>query len=219
MRQIKRGVRTEDEFMSTMEKIIRYIVRHKETSVFAVVCVVVGVSLLVYFLSGGEKVDPNAELLYTQAIGLTSINKFQEAENIFLQLTQNFKQTRPGKTAFYFLGVICYHTGRFDEALDYFDQFLASQKKDFILVPAALFGAACASEGLKDYPRALSYYKRIVKDKNSPFYYYAMLATGRINGALGNEDKAREIFNKLLEQHPSPDVANDAKFYLGYFNK
>jgi tetratricopeptide (TPR) repeat protein len=218
MRQIKRGVRSEDEFLSTMEKLMRFIVQHKSTSIFIGVCAVVGIGLLVYFLSSGEKVEPNAELLYTQAIGLTSAGRFEEAENTFLQLTQNFQNTRPGKNALYFLGVICFHTARFDESLDHFDRFLTAQKNDYLLVPSALFGAACAAEGLKDYHRALSYYTKIVKDKKSPFYYCAMLAQGRLNGVVGNNEQAKEILNNLLRENPPLDVANDAKFYLGYFN-
>ena len=35
---------------------------------------------------------------------------------------------------------------------------------------------------------------------------------------LGNKEKAKETLKKLLELNPAQDIANDAKFYLGYFN-
>lgn len=219
MRDMKRGVKTEDEFQTLMQKVIKYIVRHRETSIWFGVAVVLGIGLLVYFLSQGEEQKPEAELLHTQAIGLISSGRFQEAENVFLQLTEKFPNTRSGKIGFYYLAVINYHKGQFDEALNYFDKFLSKEKQDYLLAPSALFGAGCAAEGLKEYTKALDYYEKITKDKDSPFYFPAMLAYGRINGILGNYSKAREILKDLLTQNPPMDILNDAKFYIGYFNK
>jgi len=219
MRQIKRGVRTEDEFISTAQKVMKFIVRHRETSIWVGVGIIVGVVLLFYFSPKGEEQRPEADLLYTQSVGLMSVGRLQESENILLQLTQQFQNTRPGKVGFYYLGIISYHTGRFDEALNYFDKFLDLQKNDYLLTPSALFGAGFAAEGLKDYERALSYYERVIKNKESPFYFQGMLAYGRINGMLGNTDKAKEVFENLLAENPSHEIASDAEFYLGYFNE
>lgn len=217
MRTIKRGKKTEDEFISTVEKIMRFIVRHRETSIWIGISILVAVVVIFYFLPKGEQQNPQAELLYTQSIGLLSAGRLQEAENFLLQLTQEYQNTRPGKLAFYYLGVASYHTGRFDESLNYFDEFLNLVKNDYLLTPSARYGAGCAAEGLKDYERALGYYEKIVKDKDSPFYLQAMLAYGRVNGLLGNTEKAKKIFENLLAENPPQDIDADARFYLGYF--
>jgi len=219
MRQIKRGVRTEDEFVSTIQKIIKYIVRHRETSIWIGIGVIAAAVAITYFFSSSEQQDPKADLLNTQAIGLMSAGQFQDAENVLLDLTKKFQNTRPGKVGFYYLGVLYYHTGRFEESRNAFDKFLSLQKSDFLLVPSALIGAGNAAEGMKDYERALRYYERVIKDKNSQFYFQGMLAYGRINGIIGKIERAREVFNNIVEQNPPPDIAADAKFYLGYFNK
>jgi tetratricopeptide (TPR) repeat protein len=93
------------------------------------------------------------------------------------------------------------------------------QKKDYLLGPSALFGAGCAAEALKDYPKARSYYKRIIADKKSSFYFLGMLAYGRVTGLTGNIEEAQKILKSLVEQNPPQDVAADARFYLGYFSK
>lgn len=215
---MKRGHYEEDEFQSTISKAIKFIVKHRETSVFVGVAILLGLSLLVYSVSRGEQQNPEADLLHTQAMGLMSMGRLQDAENLLLDLTSRFKNTRAGKIGIYYLAVIYYHTGRFDEALNSFDKFLNLQKKDYLLVPSALYGAGCAAEGLKDYERALSYYERLIKNKKSPFYFLGMLAYGRINGLVGNTDKAQEILNELIAQKPPQNLAADARFYIGYFN-
>ena len=80
-------------------------------------------------------------------------------------------------------------------------------------------GAGSAAEALGDYAKALTYYEKLTKDKNSPMYSYGILAYARAKGLLGDTEKAREILNGLLEDDPSSDIAADARFYLGYFNQ
>ena len=218
MKQIKRGHREEDEFLTFMQKFTRIVLRHRDVSIVIGIIVIVSISTLVYMLSSGEKQVPEADILHTNAMGLMSMGRVQDAENILLDLTNRFPNTRSGKVGFYYLGVLYYHTARFDEALHYFERFLKSQKNDYLLEPAALFGAGCTAEGLKDYEKALSYYKRIIKNKESPFYFAGMLAYGRLCGLVGDTEKAQQILKELIAQEPPPDIIADARFYIGYFN-
>lgn len=219
MRQIKRGHYEKDEFQTIMNRVIKYIVRHRETSMFVAAVILIGIVLLVVLNPGGERQNPEADMLYTQSMGLATMGRFQEAETNLLELTSKYPDTRAGKVGYYYLGAIYYNTGRFDQAIINFEKFLDLQKKDRMLVPSALYGAACSAEGLKDYEKALSYYEKVIADEDSPFYSMAMLAYGRVTGLLGDNAKAREILNELLEQEPSQEIANDARFYIGYFNE
>ncbi len=219
MRDMKRGSKTEDAFQKTMEKIIKFVVKHRETAIWVGIGIIVAIFAIAYFSSPKEKVNPEAEMIYTQAINLLNMGRMQEAEGYFLQLMEKHGGTRPGRLAHYYLGVLNYHTGRFSEALDYFDKFLAKEKKDPLLTPSAQIGAGCAAEGLKDYERALRYYGSAAKNKNSHFYFLGMLSWARVNGILGNSDKAKAILQELLKQNPPQDIVADARFYMGYFNK
>ena len=219
MRQMKRGHQEEDEFRKLMNKFIKLIVHHRETSIIAAIVVIGIITLLLYRLSSGEQQRPEADLIHTQTIGLITMGRFQEAENLLQDLTQRFENTRPGKIGFYYLGMIYYHSARFEEALTNFEKFVKLQKNDYLLIPSALFGAGCCAEALKDYERALGYYEKIIKNKESPFYYLGMLAYGGITGLLGDKEKAREILKGLIEQNPSRDIESDARYYIGYFNE
>ena len=219
MQQMKRGHYDKDEFQTIMDKIITYVVRHRETSILIAVVALIAIVLVIVLAPGRETQNPEADMLHTQAMGLVTMGRFQEAENTLLDLTSKYSNTRAGKIGYYYLGTIYYNTGRFDQALTNFEKFLSVQKKDYLLVPSARFGAACSAEGLKDYEAALSYYKKIIADKESPFYLMAMLAYARVTGLLGNKEEAREMLEDLLEQDPPPDIVSDAKFYIGFFNE
>ncbi len=219
MRQIKRGHYKEDEFQSTVEKIMKYAVRHREQSIFIGVGFVVAVILLILFASRGEQSHPEADLLHTQALGLMTTGRIQDAETVLREMTQKYRSTRSGKIGLYYLGVLMYHTGRFDESLEFFDQFLSAEKKDYLLTPSALMGAGSAAEGIKDYERALGYYGKMVRDEKSPLYVYGALAHGRVLGILGKTEESRKALTALLEKELPTDVAADARFYLTYFNR
>ncbi|MEO0227157.1 MAG: tetratricopeptide repeat protein [candidate division WOR-3 bacterium] len=216
---MKRGIKSEDSFQQFVERVIKYIVRHKETSIWLGIGIIGGIVFLVYFLTNTEADSPEADLLHTQAISMLSMGRVQEAENVFRELTEKYLGTRPGKIALYYLGIINYHTGRFAEALDYFNRFLGKVSNDHLLTPSAYFGAGCAAEGLKDYERAMKYYEKIARNKDSPFYFWGMLAWGRLTGLCGNPQKAIEILEELIKQNPPYDVISDAKYYIGYFNR
>lgn len=219
MRQIKRGHYKEDEFQSTMEKAMKYIVRHRDKSIMIGAGVVAVAILLIFFLGRGEQSNPQADLLHTQALGFMTTGRIQDAEGVLRELTQRYQNTRPGKVGLYYMGVLTYHTGRFNESLEFFDKFLSAEKNDYLLSPSAMMGAGSAAEGIGDYERALKYYEKIAQDEKSPLHDLGTLNYGRVLGVLGNTDKSREVLEDLIAQDPPGDIAADANFYLGYFNQ
>jgi tetratricopeptide (TPR) repeat protein len=218
MRNIERGHVTEDEFRSLMQKAIKYIVKHRENVIWGAATAILGGAALIYFLSRNEPQKPEADLMHIQAVSLIGMGRMADAQNMLLQLSEKHANTRPGKLSLYYLGVIDYHAGKYDEALNYFTRYLGKDKGDYLLNGSALYAAGCASEGIKEYEKALGYYQKVAANKTSPFYHLALLALGRMDGMLGNKEKARETLKALLELNPTQDIANDAKFYIGYFN-
>jgi tetratricopeptide (TPR) repeat protein len=216
---MKRGHYEEDQFQSTLHKAMKYVMRHRDIAIIVVAVIVIGGGLLIYSLSKGETQNPEADMLHTQAMGLISMGRLEEAAQTLLDLTSRFKGTRSGKIGLYYLAVIYYHTGQFEDALEYFNEFLNVTRNDYLLTPAAHFGAACAAEGVKDYEQAYEHYEKLVKDEESPFYFPAMLSYARVSGLLGDKEKARELLQDLLDKRPPADIAMDAQFYIGFFSE
>jgi tetratricopeptide (TPR) repeat protein len=215
---MKRGHYEEDTFQSTVHRVMKFIARHQNIAFVVAAVIVIGGGYLIYSSSRGETRNPEAGILHTQAMGLISMGRFQEAEGILNDLTTRFKNTREGKIGIYYLGIINYHSGRFQESLDYFEEFLGMAGRDYLLAPSARYGAACSAEGLKDYTQAQIYYKKIIGYEDSPFYYPAFLSYARVTGLLGEKEKAIVLLEELLEKEPPNDIAMDAQFYIGFFS-
>jgi tetratricopeptide (TPR) repeat protein len=157
--------------------------------------------------------------MHTQVLGLMSTGRIQEAESILRELTEKYQNTRAGKIGLYYMGVVTYYGGRFEESLEYFDKFLGVAGNDYLLGPSALLGAGSAAEAIKEYEKASKYYEKLINDEKSPLYYYGVIAYGRVQGLLGNREKSEDVLKALLDKDPPADVAADAQFYLGYFRQ
>jgi tetratricopeptide (TPR) repeat protein len=215
---MKRGHYEEDQFQSTVHRVMKFIARHQNIAFAVAAVIIIGGGFLIYNSSQGERRNPEAGMLHTQAMGLISMGRFQEAEGILVDLTSRFKNTREGKIAVYYLGIINYHSGQFQVSLDFFKEFLGMAGRDYLLVPSARYGAACSAEGLKDYAQAQVFYKKIISNEDSPFYHPAFLSYARVTGLVGDKEQAVELLEELLEKEPPNDIAMDAQFYIGYFS-
>lgn len=218
MKRMKRGHYTEDEFQSTMHKMMKLVVKHRDVSIIIGIVFIAVVSYVIMRSQRSERTTPEAEILYLQAASLINMGRLQDAEAMLQDLTQRFGNIRAGRIGYYYLGVVYYHTGRFPEALENFDAFLKKERNDYLLTPSALFGAASSAEGLKEYEKALGYYERLSKKKDSPFYFLGVLAYGRVMGLTGSKEEAIKVLQKLIEEDPPQDIANDARFYIGFFS-
>ena len=138
MRQIKRGHYKEDEFQSTMEKAMKYIVRHRDKSIMIGIAVLAVAVLLITFFGRGEQSNPQADLLHTQALGFMTTGRIQDAEGVLRELTERHQNTRAGKVGLYYMGILTYHTGRFNESLEFFKDLLSSSRARL-----ALFAVSC----------------------------------------------------------------------------
>jgi len=216
---MKRGHYEEDQFQSTLHRGMKFIARHQNIAFVVAAVIIIGGGYLIYSSSQEERRNPEAGILHTQAMGLISMGRFQEAENILNDLTTRFKNTREGKIGIYYLGIINYHSGKFQESLDFFKEFLGIAGNDYLLAPSARYGAACSAEGIKDYTQAQTLYKKIASNEDSPFYFPAFLAYARVTGLLGEKQKARELLAELLEMETPSDIATDAQFYIGFFGE
>ncbi len=206
-----------DKFIETVGNVTKFIIKEKEKSFWAGIAVLIIIIISIYFASQSKQVNPQANILYLEGMGLFSTGRFEQAENMFKTITQQFPNTNTSRRSIYYLGYICYLTKRFDEAIEHFEKYLSKERKDFILVPSALMGLGNSKEGLKDYEGALKTYEKIIKDyAGSPIYLQAKLAAGRVKGLLGDYEGARKDLEEVIGDRKAGALAEEAKFYLGY---
>ncbi len=206
-----------DKFIDTIGAVAKLVVKEKEKAFWVGLGLLVVIVLMIYLSSQRKGENPQANLMYLEGMGMFQSGQVQQAENQFANIARQFPRTNPGRRSIYYLGYIYYMTKRYDEAIQNFQRFLSKAKKDFILTPSAQMGIAASKEGLKDYPGALGEYEILLKKyPDSPLSPQARLGAGRVKGTLGDYEGAKQYLEQVIADKTAGDLAEEAKFYLGY---
>jgi tetratricopeptide (TPR) repeat protein len=120
--------------------------------------------------------------------------------------------TDAGNLARFYLANSYFQLGKYDEALESFDDFDASEP---YLVVSRLAGMASCYEAKKDYERAAAGFEKAA----SSFPKDVDAATNLNNAAYnfmlsGKNDRALELFKKLKREYPTSQVAREADRYI-----
>ncbi|RKX68898.1 hypothetical protein DRP53_09725 [candidate division WOR-3 bacterium] len=214
MRRKKKDLRR-DQFVDTIEKVLKWGLSHRDRAITIVVGIIAAVVIGYSLLTPKENFNPQAELILFQGKELIGMGKFDEAEQLLRYLVQNFGTTSSGARGHYYLGIICSATGRYNDAIKEFDLFLSSIKKSYFLRPSAYIGRGSAREMIGDLEGAYEDYKKAA-ESNTPVSPIARLQMGRVAGALGRYEEAKEILQKLSEENKGTVIGDDALLFLGY---
>ncbi len=96
-----------------------------------------------------------------------------------------------------------------DEALVYYNKILSLYPKRIDV----LFSAAYINYTKRNFAEAEKILKKVISyDRNNLQAYYNL---GAIAASEGNKDKAKEIWSKLIKDHPTAQIASTAKKSLG----
>lgn len=214
MRIHKRHIKREDIFLKTVENISRFYYKNPKRFIFTVVLAVIGIVILVYVLQRpGQKSSPEASLLFLQGLSQYDQRDIIGAENTFKQLTSRYGSTIEGQKALFYLANICYHEGRYDESLRYFEKFYKSyQNRKSFLVPAGLLGMGNCYEEMRSYEKACEIYEEMFKKyKDYPLTSFALLSAARCYRQLGRYDKEEETYKKIVNNYKDCPAAEEAK--------
>ncbi len=206
----------EDRFQKFVEKSLEFYYRDRQRvwiGAAAAVAVIVVAILLLQNRSTG--VNSQAEISFTQAIGIYSTNNLQQAEPAFKDVVTRFGRDFVGAKAHYYLGSIYYNTNRTPEAKQEFATFLGRVKNDPLLSPAAQFGIGNCEEQAGDNLAAAKAYEAVQhRWPKSPLAYDAMMAAGRAYRNANAYDKAEAVYQQLLKGKPEGEKGEDVKVEL-----
>ncbi len=205
----------EDRFQKLVERAMEFYYRDRQKvwlgGAAGVAVIVVAILLL---QNRGSKVNPQAEMSFTQGIGIYSTGDFGQAETAFKDIAARFGGFVGAKAHFY-LGNIYYKTNRLAEAKKEFAIFLSRVKNDPLLSPAAQLGIGNCEEQAGDNAAAAKSYQAIRRRwPKSPFAYDAMMAAGRAYRNANDFAKAEAVYQELLKSEPEGQKGEDAKVEL-----
>jgi TolA-binding protein len=206
----------EDRFQVFVEKSLAFYYHDRQRvwiGAAASVAVIVIAILLLQNRSTG--VNSQAEIAFTQAIGVYSTNNLQQAEPAFKDVVSRFGRDFVGAKAHFYLGNIYYNTNRAPEAKQEFATFLGRVKKDPLLSPAAQLGIGNCEEQAGDNAAAAKSYEAVWRRwPKSPLAYDAMMAAGRTYRNAKDLAKAAGVYQELLKSKPEGEKGEDVKVEL-----
>jgi TolA-binding protein len=209
-RSRKRDLNNPDEFISFWTKAFDFITAHKvqvscALGLFLVLLIVAVTSL--YFLKQSE--DKAFSLLeqginkYQTLLKTEDPDKaYRDAGKDFEQIIKKYPGRKGGKLARLFYADICYDNKDYDKAIILYNPLLADFNDQPFLKNLVLNGLGYSYEAKKDYKTASEYFEMVATDQDYPIKDEALFNLGEIYAAVGNKDKSKNAFEKILSDYP-----------------
>lgn len=205
-----------DEVLTKSEALI---IAHKKTIITVIAAIVIIlVGCMAYNTYVAEPKEKEAAESMFVAEGLFAGEDFEKALNGdginlgFIQIAEDYSGTKAGNLANAYAGMALAQLGRYDEAIDYLEDFDGDDK---IVAPAALgtLGSCYAQTG--DASKAVSLFIDAADEADnntiSPFY---LLQAGIICEQQGNASKALKLYNRIKDEYGMSSIASDIDKYI-----
>ncbi len=131
----------------------------------------------------------------------------------FLEIIENYGGTKAGNLANYYAGFSYLNMSKYQEAIEYLDDF---KSDDEMLGPLALGGIGDAFSQLDQIEEALGYYEKAVKVKTNDFTTPKFLLKAAITAiSLDKVDVAIQYLERIKNEFPKSVEANQVDVHLG----
>jgi len=131
-------------------------------------------------------------------------------------VVEEYGGTRAGEMARFYLANAYFQLGRYDEALENFEEFSGS---DPLLEASRLSGIAACHEAKGNHPEAAEYFeKAATKYPKDPNAAENLHHAARNYGLAGQKGKAVDLFKKLKKEYPTSTFAREADRYIAQFS-
>lgn len=131
----------------------------------------------------------------------------------FLDIIDNYGSTNAANLANYYAGFAYLHTNRYQEAIEYLEDFSSD---DEILAPLAKAGIGDAFMQLNQPEEALSYYDEAASMRSNNFSTPKALLKAAITAIqLGKGEQAAEYLQRIEDEFSTTPEAEQVPAYLG----
>ena len=207
----KRDLEQPDEFLSFSATIVQNLRRYRTPVAIGVI--VVFASLAIY--SGMRFFTSKAENRAFQLMR-DHLQTYQEAARDstpdqalaqvmpqFESLLNDYGHRNGGKLARLVLADLSYRAGNFDAAITHFEKVIEMLPADHFAYGSALSGLGYAYVETGQNDKAAACFEQIVAGPYPQLKNDALYHLGRLYGKLGQMDKQKEVFQRLLDEAPT----------------
>jgi tetratricopeptide (TPR) repeat protein len=130
----------------------------------------------------------------------------------FEKIISDYSNTKSANLAYYYLGIAYLNKGEYQKAIDNLTNYRGG---DIMVAAEALGGTGDAYVELKDYDKAVTYFKKAAdKSKNkflSPFYLKKL---GLVYEIQNDNKSASETYKKIKSDYPESTEAQSIDAYI-----
>lgn len=200
-----------DEFKETIENIIIFYEHHKKT----VIGIAIGVLalLILFFTYKNNKITrfEKSKELYNIGVILYDNGNFEQAQEKFKMVTDNYWGTIFANRSTYMLANISYKQGNLNEALEKFQTFV-SGKYDEFFTPSAYEGIGQCYEQKGDLEKAIENYEIAVsKFGDNIGKANCLMNLARLYLNMRKIDKAEKILLEILDISEDFELRREAE--------
>jgi tetratricopeptide (TPR) repeat protein len=205
----KELLREPDEFMTISGKLIGFAVDHKNQLTYALGIIVVLALIISGYRFFSIRAENNASALLDKSLTkYDSIKAEKQPDEVYEEVSADFqvildkyKGKESAKIARLIYANICYNAGKYKQAIELFKTALTDFAKYPMIRHQILSNLGYAYEQEEDYSTAVGYFEKISSAPEPLMRDEALYHLGRLYDKLGENEKSREAYNKILTDH------------------
>ena len=120
----------------------------------------------------------------------------------FENILQKYSSKDSGKLARLMYANICYDAGQYKQAIDLYNASLKDFENHPVIHSQVINSLGYAYEQQKDYSTAVSYFEKISAAPGQILRDEALFHLGRLYDKLGQPEKSKAAYQKILSDHP-----------------
>ena len=205
----KELLREPDEFMTISGKLIGFAVDHKNQLAYALGIIVILALIISGYRCFTIRAENNAVALLDKSLTkYNSLKADKQPDEVYGEVSADFqfildkyKGKESAKLARIIYANICYNAGKYKQAIELFKTALTDFGKYPMIHQQILSNLGYAYEQEKDYSTAVGYFEKISTAPEPIMRDEALFHLGRLYDKLGENEKSREAYNKILTDH------------------
>ena len=212
-----------DEFLSVTARMLQWAAAHKKQLVYGGSAVVIAAVLFAAYQFVSIRSERKAFQLLAQNLAKyedlrgqqDAAKAYQAVSGEFHQLIDQYSGNDGGKLARVIYANICFEAGQYQQAIDLYTQALTDFEGQPLIRNLILSGLGYAYEQLNDFAAAAGFFDRLVHDPKALMPEEAWFNLGCLYAELGESEKSRQAFQKILSDYRDSIYYDMVKERLG----
>jgi len=201
----QKEIKSPDKFRQSVRDAIEFISDNYKKVLLAaggVIIVIVAIMVTNIFY---EKRELQANAKLREAIELYSNKDLEQALNDLTSIKEEYPQVDISKIVNYYMGLISYDIGNYDETIDQLTEFVSSGVSDQILIDSANLTMGMASYNIGKWQQAIDYLSMVDKG-DGPYEAQAKLLISLSLEKQGKTSEAENVYKEVLNNTPNSNI-------------